>query len=564
MHIFSQYRYFIFLLPLAVLLSSCTQNHQTASTLHTVQQEVIVSNEQDEQDEQPDAELEDIEPLMCLDQELIELDKTGLWDKKSAVNNSQISNQENVIFDFPVVVNKQVEMYLNLFQNKQRKQFARWLARSGTYRQMMERELESRNLPKDLVYLAMIESGFSQMARSRANAVGLWQFMKATGRQYHLNVDRYVDERRDALKSTKAAATYLSDLYREFGDWHLAVAAYNGGPGKIRGGLKRYKVDNFWDLAGKKYLKLETKRYVPKLIATLLIAKEPEKYGFKNIQYQQPLEYDTLKVGPGMTLAAVARISNSTTKQIKALNRELRYDKTPVNRSRYQVNIPPNSATLAKANLNRLHSIVTTGYKTHKIRKGDTLTKICKRYGINKTTLLKVNNLHNSKLALGKNLRIPYSTITYQLLPKGSKNAMAAYKDSLVLHRIKKGETISKIAKRYRVPPQMIVAWNGLESVHSIRAGHQLALYINQGNSAGTKNRVRPAGNAIAQVIRADKKKIDVRNSSPSYQYYKVRNGDTLWTISRKFRISTADIKKWNKLKSNLIHPGAKLKLKKV
>lgn len=563
MHIFPRYRYFIFLLPLAVILSSCTQIQQSSYTLKAVDQDVSVSRDQDEQ---PDAELEDLEPLMCLDQELLELGKTGLWDKTSTSSNSEIRLQESVIFDFPVVINKQVEMYLNLFQNKQRKQFARWLERSGVYRSMMEKELESRNLPKDLVYLAMIESGFNQMARSRANAVGLWQFMKGTGRQYHLKVDRYVDERRDALKSTKAAVSYLSDLYKEFGDWHLAVAAYNGGPGKVRGGLKRYKVDNFWDLAGKKYLKLETKRYVPKLIATLLIAKEPEKYGFQNIQYQQPLEYDSIKVGPGMSLAAVARISNSTTKQIKALNRELRYDKTPVNISRYQVNIPRNSAALAKANLNRLHSIVTTGYKTHKIKKGDTLTKICKRYGINKTTLLKVNNLRSNTLALGKNLRIPYSTITYQLLPEGSKNAMAAYKDSLVLHRIKKGETISKIAKRYKVPQKMIVAWNGLESVHSIRAGQQLALYIKQGYSGTPKRSAKLTGTNVAQVIRADKKKIDVRNSasSPSFQYYKVRNGDTLWTISRKFRITTADIKKWNKLKSNLIHPGAKLKLKKV
>lgn len=562
MLIFAQYRYLIFLLPFTILLSSCTQIQQGNYTSTAVKQDISVSREQNEL---PDAELEDIEPLMCLDQELLELRKTGVWDRTSETDNSQVRLQESIVFDFPVVINKQVEMYLNLFQNKQRKQFARWLKRSGAYRSMAEQELEKNNLPKDLVYLAMIESGFNQMARSRANAVGLWQFMKGTGRQYHLRVDRYVDERRDALKSTKAAAAYLSDLYKEFGDWHLAVAAYNGGPGKIRGGLKRYKVDNFWELAGKRYLRLETKRYVPKLIATLLIAKEPEKYGFQNIQYQQPLEYDTLKVGPGMNLAAVAKISNSTTKQIKALNRELRYNKTPINISQYEVKIPQNSAVLAKANLNRLHSIVTTGYKTHKIKSGDTLTKICKRYGVNKTTLLKVNNLHSNRLARGKNLRIPYSTITYQLLPKGSTSAMAAYKDSLILHRIKKGDTISKIAKRYKVPQKMIVAWNGLKSVHSIRAGQQLALYIKQDNLNTGKKRAKISGKNIAQVIRADKKKIDVRNSSsPSFQYYSVRNGDTLWTISRKFRITTADIKKWNRLKSDLIHPGAKLKLKKV
>lgn len=285
MQIFQQHRYVLFLFFLTASLSGCSQIRQGSFTLPTVQQDAIVAAEQDEQ---PDAELEDLEPLMCLDQELLEIGKTGLWDKASSKDNSQVDSRDNIIFDFPVVINKQVEMYLDLFQNKQRKQFARWLARSGAYRQMMERELENRKLPRDLVYLAMIESGFNQMARSRANAVGLWQFMKKTGRQYHLKVDKYVDERRDALKSTKAAVTYLSDLYREFGDWHLAVAAYNGGPGKIRGGLKRYKVDNFWDLAGKKYLKLETKRYVPKLIATLLIAKEPEKYGFENIRYQPP------------------------------------------------------------------------------------------------------------------------------------------------------------------------------------------------------------------------------------------------------------------------------------
>ncbi len=132
-------------------------------------------------------------------------------------------------------------------------------------------------------------------------------------------------------KSTKAAVTYLSDLYKEFDDWYLAVAAYNSGPGTIRNGLKKYNVDNFWDLAGKEYLSLETKRYVPKLIAALLIAKDPEKYGFTDIAYHEPLRYDTLTVGPGMSLEAIALISNSTTKEIQRFNQELRLGKTPLN-----------------------------------------------------------------------------------------------------------------------------------------------------------------------------------------------------------------------------------------
>ena len=265
-----------------------------------------------------------------------------------------------------------------------------------------------------------------------------------------------------------------------------------------------------------------------------------------------------------MSIDAIALISNSSSKQIKRLNLELKLGKTPLNQARYNINIPETTLKIAKKNLSRLHSIVSTGYKTHKIRKSDTLTKISRKYGINKTTILKVNNLHRGKLAYGRNLRIPYSTITYQLLPEGSSGAMDAYKDSLVLHRIKKGDTISKIAKRYKVPPKMIVAWNGLKNSHSIRAGQQLALYIDNGSNKSVGKSV--ASNKANSLIAAKiyKKRLPVAENTSPYQWYNVQNGDSLWTISRKFSASTADIKKWNNLKSNLIHPGSKLKLKKV
>ncbi|MGB3212234.1 MAG: LysM peptidoglycan-binding domain-containing protein [Desulforhopalus sp.] len=512
-----------------------------------------------------DIELENIEPQICLEEELMALSQTGNWDKE--VSTEKVETNNNVVYDFPVVINKQVDMYLDLFQNRQRNQFGRWLAKSTIYRSMMEKELEIAGLPKDLVYLAMIESGYSQLACSRSKAVGLWQFMKATGKQYNLHVDKYVDERRDALKSTRAAAAYLSDLYKEFDDWHLAVAAYNGGPGKIRAGLRRHKVDNFWDLAGKKHLRLETKHYVPKLIAALIIAKEPEKYGFTNIGYQEPLQYESLTVGPGMSLDAIALITDSDIDEIKRLNRELRLGKTPANRDKYEINIPEATSGIAAKNLPRLHSIVSTGYKTHKIAKGDTLSKICKRYGINKTTILKVNDLHSGKLARGRNLRIPYSTIRYQLLPEGSSGAMAAYSDSLILHRVKKGDTLSRIAKKYNVPSQMIVAWNGLKNAHSIRAGEQLALYIDQYNKKGNRKTLASVATKKTNTLIASngyKKKLELPETGSPFQLYNVKDGDSLWTISRKFSASTADIKKWNNLKSNLIHPGSQLKLKKV
>lgn len=512
---------------------------------------------------------EPVETEQSIVEELEALEKTGSWDEQG----SQIPAAEEEKYDFPVVINKQVEMYLDLFQNKQRHFFERWLARSGKYKPMIHRELEKAGLPKDLLYLAMIESGFNQRAYSRARATGLWQFMKRTGRYYNLDVDRYVDERRDALKSTQAAVDYLGDLYEQFGDWHLAVAAYNGGPGKIRHGLRKYKINDFWTLAEKRHLRLETKMYVPKLIAAIIIGKEPEKYGFTDIDYEKPLEYDTLEVGPGFSLDALALISDGSKKEIRHLNQELRTGKTPLNRRSYVANIPKGTQELAKANLSRLHSVVKTGYKTHITQKTESLTAICRKYNINKTTLLKVNNLRSGELKVGQRLRIPYSMVDYQLLPENT-TALASSGDSLILHTIKSGETISSIAKKYGVPQAMIVNWNGLQSAHRIRAGQQLALYIVRENGmiassakvyTGTKSKVTTPtrkNDHLIVLTENNKTRPAVAAGEQSYNWYQVKAGDTLWTISRRFNTSPKKIRIWNNLKSNTIHPGSKLKLK--
>lgn len=553
-------------------LQGCTANKQIFSFLDfekpPVAENIILSESESSHAAPVELLPEPIEGEICIDQELEALSKTGPWTSKEKEN-----RRSQHLYDFPVVVNKQVEMYLKLFQGKQKKYFARWLARSTKYQPLIHQELVKAGLPKDLIYLAMIESGFNQRAYSRARAVGLWQFMKGTGRDYNLTIDRYVDERRDAIKSTRAAVAFLSDLYQQFGDWHLAVAAYNAGPGKIRYGLKKYKAKNFWELAEKKYLRLETKRYVPKLIAAIIIANNPEKYGFTNISFQNPLEFDRIEVGPGISLDALALISGGSKKQLRLLNQELKTNRTPLNKRRYMANIPKGSYTIAKSGLSRLHSVVRTGYKTHIIQKNETLTAICKKYRVNKTTILKVNNLRSGKLKRGQRLRIPYSVVDYQLLPENG-SAIAQASDSLILHSIKRGETIGMIAKKYGVPPEMIVAWNGLKSVHRIRAGQQLALYIvdtKTADSRSQKPRIvkRPAkstaGNVI--VLTASKKKTPSRPvvaDSEMFSWYQVKPGDTLWTISKRFNTSPGKIRQWNNLKSNLIHPGSRLKLKNV
>jgi len=560
------------LLFLPLFLSACAGVNQSADSSLSDDQELISTAPDDAED--PDTDLTS---------ELEALRRAGAWRITDKTQGQRLQ-PDTTCSDFPIIVNNQVEAYIDLFQNQQRKSFTIWLSRSGKYLPLMQKELKEAGLPEDLAYLAMIESGYNQKAYSKAHASGLWQFIPGTGALYNLKMNKYIDERREAEKSTKAAARFLSNLYDEFGDWHLAVAAYNAGPGKISKGLERYNVTDFWSLAEYDYLAMETKRYVPKLIASIIIAKNPEKYGFTDVQFEKPYSYDTLEVGPGLTFDAIALISNCERKAIDILNPELSTNKTPLNQSSYHIKIPLGSKDIASKNLTRLHRIATTDYKTHTISKGETLAKVCSRYDINTTTLLKVNNLRSPKLASGQRLRIPFQTVRYQLLPEGSNKAIAAAtQDNLILHQVKKGESISQISKKYKIPVELIASWNDLSANHKIQTGQQLSLYLDQGdkrsqtavdNSAtvaknpkengtiilATKTKKVPSQETITKITinkiqEPDKSKLN---------WYEVQDGDTLWTIAKEFKLSTLQIKQLNNLQSNNIQPGKRLKIKDV
>jgi membrane-bound lytic murein transglycosylase D len=325
----------------------------------------------------PDLSPGNTEPETLLQQELIALESTDNWDdhQTGVIQEVEIEDvpENEVVYDFPITVNRQVEVYLELFQGQHRQYFREWLVRSGRYISMMQEELAAADLPLDLVYLSMIESGFSQTATSKAKAVGLWQFMSYTGRDYGLEITEYIDERRDDRKSTRAAVAFLSDLYEEFGDWFLAVAAYNGGPGRMRSAIRKAGSRDFWRIAQEDILPLETKRYVPKLIAAIIIAKEPEEYGFTDIEAIPPVSYDTIAVGPGLGFDIAARITNSSSTVIQNLNLELLQEKTPLDRERYTLRIPRGTRKMAERNLSRLYgslqpekSILLAAAKKHK------------------------------------------------------------------------------------------------------------------------------------------------------------------------------------------------------
>ena len=535
--------------------------------------QAVATGEQEEQlqgDVEPESE-------KTKKQELQDLEHLGKWEKGvPAVKYSD----EKVEYDFPVTINRQVQYYLDFFTGKHRRNFAIWLSRSGRYIPMIHENLRTAGLPEDLAYLAMIESGFNERAYSRAQAVGVWQFIKSTGRNYGLTINSYVDERRNPVKSTQAAVSYLSDLYNEFGSWYLAVAAYNAGEGKIRRAIKKYNTTDFWEIAQGRYLKLETKRYVPKLIAAIIIAKEPEKYGFDTIAYAAPLAYDEVEVPRWTSMKAVAMACDMEPEELQEYNNELCKEFTPPDMASYLFKVPQGKKAEVEEKLPRVQAIVTTGFKTHKVAKGETLNAICRKYGLTKTVVLKSNNLGASGLKAGQRLRIPYQTTSYEMLPEGSVArgylAAASAGGNFVLHKIRPGETVSELARLYNVPVHLIAAWNDLKDISRIRTGQQLVFYVqNKGTDVAS---ITPGSSSSSRQFTPTRKKEvakeevklhevqvklaavreELHKSGPG-NYYRVTNGDSLWEIARKFDLEIKELRDLNGLATNVIYPGDRL-----
>lgn len=242
--------------------------------------------------------------------------------------------------ELPVVLNGPVRAFVRTFSTSQRSVFAGYLARSGRYLPLMQQIFKECGLPRDLVYLCLVESGFSPWAVSPAAAVGPWQFIQGTAARYGLKVNQWVDERRDPEKSTRAAARYLQDLYRQFGSWYLAAAGYNAGEKRVEGVVNRHDTRDFWTMSAKGLLPRETCNYVPQLIAAALIAKNPPKYGFKEIRYHAPVKFGRVKVPPGTDLPDFARSLGVDYQSLQELNPELNRALAPPESRGYPLKVP--------------------------------------------------------------------------------------------------------------------------------------------------------------------------------------------------------------------------------
>ncbi len=361
--------------------------------------------------------------------------------------------------DIPMVMNEKVQYFINYFSDIQHDVFAKWLERSERYIPQMKKILRNNGLPEDLVYMALIESGFNTHALSRSRACGPWQFMRGTARLYHLKVNWWVDERRNPEKSTLAAARYLKNLYDTFGSWYLAEAAYNAGPLKVMWAMQKQKTDNFWNLADHRYLRKETRDYVPKLIAAAMIAKDPAAYGFSDLTYDKPLDNDTVVLHHQIDLHVAARLADTSYATLKQLNPELlRWATPPV--PDYTLNIPSGTRKLFLADLDKLPRREFFSYKRYRIRPGDTLYMIAREFGVSAHELRDMNHIWNVKaLHPGHDIIIPVS-------PYQHREAVASVRRMRVIntsyatprpgshyiyYRVKQGDTLWNIAQKFDV-----------------------------------------------------------------------------------------------------------------
>ncbi len=374
----------------------------------------------------------------------------------------------------PVVINDEVMTYIKYFQGPGKRFFSKWLERSAHYLPMIKSILAENGLPEDLVYLALIESGFSPHARSRANAVGIWQFMVWTGRHSGLRTDWWIDERKDPELATWAASRHLSRLYNRFGSWYLAAASYNAGEGRVSRAMKKSGSDDFWVITrkNKKTLKRETRDYVPKYLAAMLIAKDPEKYGLKKLDYDKPIAYDKVVVSRPTDIRIIAQAAETSVKEIKRLNPALLRWFTPPDYKDFEIKIPAGRTESFEKKLARIAPTDMIRFHRHKIRKGESLYVIGRKYGTPIRPIMYLNNLKKASLIrAGSTLVVPVRSKS-----KSTPRIIQAALPSEGTHQVKSGDTLWSITRRYGMTMNELLRINNIRKNGIIKPGQLLLL----------------------------------------------------------------------------------------
>lgn len=503
-------------------------------------------------------------------------------------------------YDIPVEMQPLVAQYIHFFQGAGRKWFRRWMSRSARFIPVMQPILEGKGLPRDTVYLAMIESGFNTQAKSWARAVGPWQFISDTGKLFKLKDDFWIDERRDPIKSTVAAADYLGLLYNTLGHWYLAWAGYNTGGGRVRKMIETYGTRDFWALSDKRGFARETKHYVPKLIACALVAKHPDAFGFTpdEFEFEQPFEYDEVKLSDSVDLEVIAQASGSSLEAIQELNPEIKRWCTPpaTDAQPYVLRLPKGKKDTFAENFAKYAPAERLHFAIHRVAKGDTLSKIAVTYHSAQEAILRMNHLPSARsLRLGSDLVVPVPSASAlkagrtdvaierqvararrsgltamrpeEEIPAGAQpERSAAGKVAVggsiaidtvggrkrVTYGVARGDSLWVIARRFDVHVADLKEWNeALASGRGLKVG--LALTIWPGDKAELTASSAPSAPASpTPAPAASTPKVDVKPGST----HTVGTGDSMWTIARKYGCSVENLKKWNALDNTKLKKG--------
>ena len=431
--------------------------------------------------------------------------------------------------DLPLMLNDTVAGYINYFSSRGRSTLENALARSGQYHDMILRVLKEEGVPQDLIYLAQAESGFRPLALSHAGARGMWQFMSSRAKGYGLQRTWWVDERQDPEKATRAAARHLKDLYNQFGDWYLAMAAYNSGPGTVQSAVKRTGYADFWELYRRNVLPRETRNYVPIILAVTIMAKNPEQYGLEHIEPAKPLQSESLKINYPVDLRLVAECVDASTADLQALNPSLLRMTTPKDRE-FELRLPLGTKEKYQSAIAAVPPEMRVWWRYHKVQEGDTLASIARNYRTTAKAIAQANNLGDTGLELDRKLIIPIAPGKHAL-----GEDTATYSRRATRYKVRKGDTVTSVAENFGVPPKMVRRWNRLKG-DSLRG--RRVVYIHLPVSPGTRD---------AQVVASTRRKnVNSPSSHAQLVHHKVKQGETLYSIASSYNTTVSAIRRDN------------------
>ena len=379
----------------------------------------------------------------------------------------------------PLVRNKQVDQFITYFTAaKGRKQFEVWMKRYQYYKNLILPILKKNEIPEEIYVLAMIESGLNPKAYSRANASGMWQFIYSTGKSYGLDRDWYVDERRDIIKSTQAACEYLKEMNKLFDNWYLTIAAYNCGQGRVLRASKLHQTYDFWQMHS---LPKETRNYIPYYLAAAIITRDPASYGF-SIPKVEPFEYDEVVLDNSADLSVLARVAGITLKEIRNFNPELRQSATPASIN-YSLKLPKEKKAHFESAWNTIPESerFAPQFVVHRIKYGESLWTISKKYGASIHDIASVNKIKNrSKIRVGTKLKVPMRGGIQRTWGTTDNGGPAGHYK--IVYKVKRGDTLGQIAEDYKTKASKIRRWNGLKyGSQIIYPGQKLTLWVRKG-----------------------------------------------------------------------------------